>query len=146
MILTELHSLSASQVEDILDLMRELNPDLTVTPEMITGAAVSSSTHLFALMDGERVIGTASLCVYYSPTGQKASVEDVVVSSRYRGQGLGKLLLEHVISFARKELGDVDLHLTSRPERVEANSLYQKLGFEKRETNAYVLRMSNNCR
>lgn len=141
MIITELHSPSASQVEDILDLMRELNPDLTVTPEMIAGAAVSSYTHLFALMDGERVIGTASLCVYFSPTGQKAGVEDVVVSSSYRGQGLGRLLLEHVIDFARQELGNVDLHLTSRPERVAANELYRSLGFEKRETNAYVLRI-----
>ena len=65
----------------------------------------------------------------------------VIVDSSLRGQGLGRLLLEHVIDFARQELGNVDLHLTSRPERVAANELYRSLGFEKRETNAYVLRI-----
>ena len=139
--LCELLTLSASQVNDLLELMRELNPDLAVTSEMITCAAESANTHLFALMDGERIIGTASLCVYSSPTGLKASVEDVVVSSLYRGQGLGKKLMEHVIAFARTELRNVDLHLTSRPERVAANELYKKLGFEKRETNAYEMKV-----
>ena len=93
------------------------------------------------MMDAGRIIGTASLCVYDSPTGRKASIEDVVVSSQFRGQGLGRQLMEHVIDYARKELGEVDLHLTSRPSRVAANELYQKLGFQKRETNAYVLKL-----
>ena len=140
--ITELYTPSASQVNDILGLMKELNPDLAVTSEMVCRAASAANTHLFALMDGERIIGTASLCVYSSPTGQKASVEDVVVvSSLYRGQGLGVLLVQHLIDYARRELGNVDLHLASRPERVAANELYKKLGFEKRETNAYEMRV-----
>ena len=93
-------------------------------------------------MDEEdHIAGCATLCVYDSPTGQKASLEDVVVSSKNRGQGLGELLVQHVIEYARRELGNVDIHLTSRPHRVAANKLYQKLGFEKRETNAYEMRV-----
>ena len=49
------------------------------------------------------------------------TIKDVVVGSRYRGQGLGMMLVRHVIDYARCELGNVDLHLTSRPERVAAN-------------------------
>ena len=56
-------------------------------------------------------------------------------------QGLGVLLVQHLIDYARRELGYVDLHLTSSPHRVAANRLYQKLGFEKRETNAYEMRV-----
>ena len=141
MTITELHTLSPSQANDILGLMRELNPDLSVTPERVCCAASAANTHLFVLFDGERIVGTASLCVYSSPTGQKASVEDVVVSSLYRGKRLGVLLVQHLIDYARRELGNVDLHLTSRPERVAANALYKKLGFESRETNAYVMRV-----
>ena len=63
------------------------------------------------------------------------------MSSKYRGKGLGELLVRHVIEYARRELGDVDLHLTSSPHRLAANKLYQKLGFEKRETNAYEMRV-----
>ena len=137
----EANSLTNAQLADLTALMAELAPELTIPSERIRLAAESAYTHLFVMMDAGRIIGTASLCVYDSPTGRKASIEDVVVSSLYRGQGLGRQLMEHVIDYARKELGEVDLHLTSRPSRIAANELYQKLGFQERETNAYVLKL-----
>jgi ribosomal protein S18 acetylase RimI-like enzyme len=91
-----------------------------------------------------RIIGCASLCVFESPTGRKASVEDVVVGEGFRGQGIGRALMEHLIDFVRRELAPVDLHLTSRPERVAANTLYRSLGFERRETNVYRMRVQGN--
>jgi ribosomal protein S18 acetylase RimI-like enzyme len=118
--------------------MKELAPDIEVTAEMIVRVVESHDTHLFSSLDNEgHVIGCASLCVFESPTGRKASVEDVVVLSSYRGQGLGKRLMEHLIDYVRENLGEVDLHLTSHPTRVAANALYQSLGFEKRDTNFY---------
>ena len=35
----------------------------------------------------------------------------------------------------------IDLHLTSMPSRVEANALYQALGFEQRDTNVYKMNL-----
>lgn len=70
--------------------------------------------------DNDHIAGCATLCVYDLPTGQKASLEDVVVSSKYRGQGLGGLLVQHVIEYARRELRNVDIHLTSSPHRMAA--------------------------
>ena len=138
----ELSILSESQVEDVLSLMKELTDEVVVTREMLLDTVNSPSSHFFAALDESgHIVGCATLCVYDSPTGKKASVEDVVVSLECRGQGLGRMLMEHLIDYARRELGDVDLHLTSRPHRVKANELYQKLGFEKRETNAYVMRI-----
>lgn len=138
----ELSILSDTQVQEVLALMRELTSSVVVTPEMLTKSLASASSHFFAIVDDDdHIAGCATLCVYDSPTGQKASLEDVVVGSGYRGQGLGELLVQHVIEYARRELGNVDLHLTSRPHRVAANKLYQQLGFEKRETNAYVMRV-----
>ena len=69
-----------------------------------------------------------------SPTGREASIEDVVVSSGFRGRGIGRALMDHIIGFARRELAPLSLHLTSRPERVAANEIYGKLGFERRGT------------
>ena len=60
-----------------------------------------------------------------------------MVSSAYRGQGIGRTLLRRMIDFAGTKLAPIDLHLTSMPTRVEANALYQALGFEQRETNVY---------
>ena len=136
MTIKEEHILTESQVQDVIALMEELDDTITVAPEMVRQTIEAPGTHFFAVMDGERIIGCSSLCVFDSPTGRKASIEDVVVSSAYRGQHLGKQLMEHVIEFA-KSLAPIGLQLTSRPERVAANALYRSLGFQKRNTNAY---------
>ena len=147
--ITELHTLSASLEKEILSLMLELDPEINVSSAMLHRAVESSSSHFFAITDTDnhitdtnnRIIGCATLCVFESPTGRNASIEDVVVSSQYRGQGLGKMLMEHVIEYAKTELKDVDIHLTSRPHRVAANKLYQQLGFQQKQTNVYVMKV-----
>ena len=48
------------------------------------------------------------------------------------------------LSFARRELGDVDLHLTSSSRRVAANNLYRSVGFQQRETNVYNLEIRSS--
>ena len=136
MVIIELKHVTDAQILALVALMEELDDTITVTPEMVRQTIEAPGTHFFAVMDGEHIIGCASLCVFDSPTGRKASIEDVVVSSAYRGQHLGKQLMEHVIEFA-KSLAPIGLQLTSRPERVAANALYRSLGFQKRNTNAY---------
>ena len=79
-----------------------------------------------------------TLCIYQSPTGRKAWIEDVVVDQNYRGKGYGKVMIEKVIEQCRNR-GNVTLMLTSRPSRVAANQLYKSLGFETKETNVYKM-------
>ena len=139
----ELQTLTPSQTADLLDLMHELAPTIAVTGEMLEQAAEAPGTHLFAAVgDDGRILGCASLCVFDSPTGRKASIEDVVVSSEARRQGIGRALMDHIIGYALRELAPIDLHLTSRPERVAANEMYKRMGFEKRETNVYRMLLS----
>lgn len=88
--------------------------------------------------------GCATLCVFHSPTGTKASIEDVVVSSADRGQHLGKQLMEYVLEQA-KAYAPIELHLTSNPMRVAANKLYQSLGFQKKETNCYQMMITDEA-
>ena len=138
--IVELQSLTDSQTADLLTLMHELDPDIPVMAERVRRAVTAPGTHFFAALEEDgRVIGCASLCLFDSPTGRKASIEDVVVLSSCRGQGIGRALMERLIAFAGRELAPIDLQLTSRPARVAANELYRSLGFEKRETNAYRL-------
>lgn len=141
--IAELTSLSEAQVLDILALMHELDPEISVTSAMLQRAVEAAGTHFFAaLEDDGHVMGCASLCVFDSPTGRKASVEDVVVSSSCRGRGIGRQLVEAILDFARRELAPVEIHLTSRPHRVAANELYRSLGFQQKETNVYRLCIS----
>lgn len=86
----------------------------------------------------EKIIGIATLIIYYSLRGRLARIEDVVVDESHREEGLGERLVLSLIKEARVLNAD-RVYLTSSPKRVAANTLYQKLGFVRRETNVYRL-------
>lgn len=96
----------------------------------------SANSRLLLLCSDDAVIGMLTIGLYYSPTGSKAWIEDVVVDNAYRGQGLGRMLVAEAIGQAR-EWGAQTLMLTSNPKRIVANALYRSLGFEPKETNVY---------
>jgi len=101
------------------------------------GEIVSSpDTVLFlARVDG-RILGSLTLAFYRIPTGLKAWIEDVVVDGDARGRGLGAELSLVALAEA-KDRGAKDVSLTSRPSRESANRLYQRIGFQARDTNVY---------
>jgi len=96
--------------------------------------------YLFTARDQEKIVGLASIYFQKLLSKKTSWVEDVVVDKNYQGQGLGKKLTEVLIAKA-KELGVDNIDLTSKPHRLAANNLYQKLGWQKRETNVYRLRL-----
>lgn len=144
----ELLHYTQAQFEDLKQLMSELSDRVDFTQTDLMEVLKDNNCHLYVILEsltpnpspkGEgRIIGCATLCIFHSPTGTKASIEDVVVSSAYRGQHLGKQLMEYVLEQA-KAFAPIELHLTSNPMRVAANKLYQSLGFQKKETNCYQL-------
>jgi ribosomal protein S18 acetylase RimI-like enzyme len=66
----------------------------------------------------------------------RAWIEDVVVDAAARGQGLGEALVGDAVRRASRE-GARTLDLTSRPSRTAANSLYEKVGFVRRDSSVY---------
>ncbi|HOW10898.1 MAG TPA: GNAT family N-acetyltransferase [Bacteroidales bacterium] len=122
----------------VIRLVPQLNPDKAPpTREHIKGIIRSKNTRLFVAEVKEgNIAGLFTLVTYDIPTGKKFWIEDVVVDESERGKGIGKEMMLFAIGFA-KSAGAVDIDLTSRPERIAANILYQKLGFIRRETNAY---------
>ena len=96
----------------------------------------SSSTLLVARNEGQKIIGALTLAIYRVPTGIRSIIEDVIVDTSARGGGVGEALMNHGIEIAR-EKGASNISLTSNPMREAANRLYLKMGFKKRETNAY---------
>ena len=97
----ELKSYTQAQFEDLKQLMSELSDRVNFTQTDLMLVLKDSNCHLYVILDGERIVGCATLCVFHSPTGTKASIEDVVVSSAYRGQHLGKQLMESVLEQAK---------------------------------------------
>lgn len=138
----ELQNYTQAQFEDLKQLMSELSDRVNFTQTDLMLVLKDSNCHLYVILDSERIVGCATICVFHSPTGTKASIEDVVVSSTYRGQHLGKQLMEYVLEQA-KAYAPIELHLTSNPIRVAANKLYQSLGFQKKETNCYQMSIAD---
>ena len=102
------------------------------------GAIVASPacTLLVARDPDGTIVGSLTLVVFPIPTGSRAWIEDVVVDEAARGAGVGAALNQSALDHARA-LGAKTVDLTSRPSREAANRLYQRLGFEPRETNVY---------
>ena len=94
------------------------------------------TTTLFVARDGERIVGMLTLATFLIPTAMRAHIEDVVVDETARGSGAGAALVQAALDRAF-ELGARTVDLTSRPDREAANRLYQRMGFETRETNVY---------
>ena len=136
----ELVSFSEEYVEDLDALMGELSPGATATKDRVRKCIEDKNMHLYAAFEEERMLGCATLCVCTTPEMIIGFVEAVVVAADCRGQHLGRNLMEKIIDDARW-YGVQEVHLTSRPQRVAANGLYQALGFERKETNVYRLKV-----
>jgi ribosomal protein S18 acetylase RimI-like enzyme len=85
---------------------------------------------------GDDIIGLATLILYRVPTGLRAYIEDVVVDERARGKYIGEALTRACLERA-EQAGASQVMLTSNPNRVAANRLYQHMGFKLRKTNVY---------
>lgn len=123
-------------------LLAQLSPSVAeLSDEVLAGRLLDERLVLVAVCDDGLPVAVASLSVV--PTaglGPVGHVDDVVVDEAERGRGTGRQLMEAVRAEAER-LGLRHLDLTSRPSREAANALYLSLGYERRETNAYRLRL-----
>lgn len=126
---------------DINELLSQLHFDREdpAATQADLDSIASEKTIFIVAKEGTKIVGMAT--GYLVPKFGKTIgyVEDVVVNETQRGQGIGTKLMGSLIEEAKKS-GVYYLYLTSRDGRTAANTLYQKLGFEKRETNNYRLK------
>ena len=132
------NSLTASYARDLNKVLLEFSPNAKPL-QFEEWESLASGNYLTVVSTWRRgIVGMATLVTFRIPTGIIGLVEDVAVLSTWRGQGLGEALVLDLIREAKaRQIKHIDL--TSRRKRVEANRLYQKLGFEYRETNNYRL-------
>ena len=136
----EINTYSAEYHEAMQRFLNQLTTrPMTVTETMFRQLIDSENSHLFFLMKEGQIAGMLTVGIYYSPTGGKAWIEDVVVDETFRGQGLSKRLVAHAIEFTQSKQIPL-LMLTSNPKRIAANKLYQAMGFSRKETNVYRMK------
>ena len=126
-------------VEELVALGRNLHDDArSMSLEELEELIRDASAILLTLQDDGRIIGMASLYIIPKIGSRNALLEDVIVSEKYRGQGLGEKLVRALIEIG-KTRHVKSISLTSRPVRVAAHKLYEKLGFQKKETDVFKL-------
>lgn len=133
--------IASTVTDELVSAFERLVPQLSSsspppTREHLGRIVDSDSCSLLIARDDEQIVGSLTLVVFPIPTGVRAWIEDVVVDASVRGKGVGEALNMKALEIARAK-GAVTVDLTSRPSREAANRLYQRIGFEKRDTNVY---------
>jgi GNAT superfamily N-acetyltransferase len=85
---------------------------------------------LFVLRIEGKVGGMANALITLSTAegGRVLLLEDVIVKAEYRGAGLGRQLVEHVLAWARVE-GMSRVTLLADKDNASALGFYQRMGF-----------------
>ena len=128
--------------DELVEAFVRLTPQLSSSSPApsaadLTAIVSSPDAHLLVSRDDDGTItGTTTLIVFRIPTGVRSLIEDVVVDKAYSGRGISYDLARAALDIARAA-GAKTCDLTSRPSREAANHVYQKLGFQQRETNVY---------
>ncbi len=141
-------SIAAEVTDELVDAFDRLIPQLSTSAKVPTRAQIeeivqSQGDFIFIARNEQtgRIDGMLTLVTFRIPTGVRAWIEDVVVDEAARGQGMGAALTRAAIEQSR-QVGAKTVDLSSRPAREAANRLYQKVGFEKRNTNMYRFKLS----
>ena len=127
--------------DELVEAARRLLPQLSgsaapPTAGELAGIAGHQANTLLVARSQGVVVGMLTLVMFPLASGLRARIEDVVVDQQARGQGVGTALTRAALDLAR-ERGARNVDLTSRPSRVAANRLYQRLGFRPRDSNVY---------
>ena len=138
----ELSLFTSQDLADLDALMHELSATSFSNEELLNNALNDANVHVYVIRDEGHIVATGTLCIKHMLEFTIADIESVVVSSKCRGRGYGKELMNAMIEAAKK-MNVHHIQLTSNPARVAANQLYQEMGFERYETNCYKMETTN---
>ncbi|MGY0021561.1 GNAT family N-acetyltransferase [Streptomyces sp. cg35] len=133
--------------KELVEAFGRLLPQLSTSAKPLDSAAVErilscdANTVLVARV-AQEIVGTLTLVLFPVPSGVRARIEDVVVDSAARGQGVAAELTRRALELAR-EAGARTVDLTSRPDRAAANRLYERLGFVARDSTVFRFTMGD---
>jgi len=131
---------------EVVEAFARLLPQLSTSARQLDAAglaaivAAPASTLLIARVGGQ-IVGTLTLVTFPIPTGVRAWIEDVVTDESARGKGVASALIDEAIRQA-KNASARTIDLSSRPSRSAAGDLYERLGFEQRETRMYRYKLT----
>lgn len=140
----ELKKATPEGLADINNLLKDLFHDPATYAPLVAAdfekIVNDEDVVVIAAQEGGHIVGIGFLYIVLKPRGHYAYLEDMMVNGAQRGKGIGEAIGRQLIESAKKR-GIKTIELTARPSRVAANKLYQKLGFEHKETNVYRMKL-----
>src|ERR1700690_147340 len=100
--LVKLELVDESSLSEIQTLSKELSshhPSPSI--ELLQRIARNPDYEFWTVQDDEKIIGMGIVIIIFETIGISALIEDVIVSEEYRGKGLGKVLLQKLITRAQ---------------------------------------------
>ncbi len=91
-------------------------------------------------LENDELIGIAMMANYKVISGYKGMIEDVVVSEKHRGKGIGRKLMEKLLEQAEQRKLD-DVLLFSGHHSTAAINLYKSLGFNLKSSGLYIKKL-----
>lgn len=128
-----------SDIEGIASLLGEMRGQLISDETIATSLKkIISADDRDALLviDRDTPLGMLVVNIAHKLPKREVRVDEVIVSEKARGRGVGTTLIHAAETWARNHDADI-IEFTSRPSREAANHLYQKLNYNIRETNVY---------
>lgn len=107
--------------------------DLTAAEKLFDKILSYPNFNVYVALSNDKIIGTFELLIMDNLAHMglpSAIVEDVVVHSDYRGQGVGKKMMQFAFEECKKA-GCYKMVLSSNIRRDRAHHFYESLGFEK---------------
>jgi len=113
-------------VESDIDAIMEIEPHIYSHPWSRGNFSDSlvSGYSAWVLLDGAEIIGYALMMLVLD----EAHLLNLSIARTYQKQGLGRLLLEHMIAIARRQ-NAANMFLEVRPSNISAIALYENIGF-----------------
>ena len=131
---------ATSEIQEALGrLLPQLNPNLPPPDvERLQRLLADPDVSLLIARDGNEIVGTTTVVVYTTPFWIKARIDEVVVDESARGQGVGEQLVEVALDVARKRGAQIaELQSARTPAREAAHRLYERLGFQVRNSDVF---------
>jgi ribosomal protein S18 acetylase RimI-like enzyme len=133
--------ITRAATQELVDAFSRLLPQLSSTAkpldfETVDRMVTCDANTVLIARTSEAIVGTLTLVLLPLPSGLRGRIEDVVVDSAARGRGVAGLLTQEALRIA-ETAGARTVDLTSRPDRAAANRLYERLGFQARQSTVY---------
>ena len=104
-------------------------PPINTTKDFVLQNINGNWPHFIAVSDG-KIIGWCDISALDRPVFEHIGSLGIGVLAPYRGQGVGKALMDAALQKARLK-GLTRIELTVREKNTSAIALYEKMGFEK---------------